>query len=159
MATSQAQAQAALAEIKALGLNEVDTIKLIAEKAQEQGLSAEQVGNLLGISQEAVNRNLALAGIPSFDVGTNFVPYDMTANIHRGERIIPKADNAALLQDSKAMVDEMRGLRESVGRLERALVMMADHLGMKLDQQLNVQEDMVDALQQRKAVGSNAYAA
>jgi hypothetical protein len=33
----------------------------------------------------------------SFAVGTNYVPYDMTANIHQGERIIPAADNRALM--------------------------------------------------------------
>ncbi|WP_263434660.1 phage tail length tape measure family protein [Comamonas odontotermitis] len=34
---------------------------------------------------------------PSFDVGTNFVPYDMKANLHAGERVIPRADNKALI--------------------------------------------------------------
>lgn len=37
---------------------------------------------------------LALA---SFDVGTNFVPHDMIAQVHEGERIIPRADNEALM--------------------------------------------------------------
>lgn len=32
----------------------------------------------------------------SFAVGTNYVPYDMVAQIHEGERIIPAADNARL---------------------------------------------------------------
>lgn len=34
--------------------------------------------------------------LPSFDVGTNNVPYNMVAQIHEGEAIIPKADNRAL---------------------------------------------------------------
>lgn len=34
----------------------------------------------------------------SFAVGTNFVPNDMFAEIHKGERIIPAADNARLMQ-------------------------------------------------------------
>ena len=33
----------------------------------------------------------------SFAVGTNFVPNDMFAEIHKGERIIPAADNARLM--------------------------------------------------------------
>lgn len=33
----------------------------------------------------------------SFAVGTNFVPYDMTANVHQGERIVPVADNRAII--------------------------------------------------------------
>jgi hypothetical protein len=33
--------------------------------------------------------------IPSFDVGTPFVPHDTLAVVHRGERIITAADNAA----------------------------------------------------------------
>lgn len=35
--------------------------------------------------------------LPQFDVGTNYVPYDMTARIHQGERIIPAAENRELM--------------------------------------------------------------
>ena len=35
--------------------------------------------------------------IPSYDVGTSYVPSDGLAMIHQGERIIPAADNAALI--------------------------------------------------------------
>lgn len=43
----------------------------------------------------------ALAGgmaFGSFEVGTNFVPANMNAQIHQGERIVPKADNAKLIK-------------------------------------------------------------
>ena len=40
---------------------------------------------------------LAYGSLASFDVGANYVPSDMVAQIHEGERIIPKADNAALM--------------------------------------------------------------
>jgi hypothetical protein len=54
------------------------------------GLAAAAAGEMvaLGASQ------MALA---SFAVGTNMVPNDMIAQIHAGERIIPAADNRALM--------------------------------------------------------------
>ena len=39
----------------------------------------------------------ALRAYWKFDVGTNYVPRDMTASIHQGERIIPAADNRELM--------------------------------------------------------------
>lgn len=41
------------------------------------------------------------SSIPGFSVGTNSVPDDMLANIHKGERIIPAADNAELMRRLK----------------------------------------------------------
>lgn len=43
----------------------------------------------------------AYSSMPSFAQGTNELPRDMVAQIHAGERIIPKADNAALLEMTK----------------------------------------------------------
>jgi len=39
----------------------------------------------------------AYSAMASFDVGTNYVPRDMPAMVHQGERIIPRADNAQLM--------------------------------------------------------------
>jgi hypothetical protein len=39
----------------------------------------------------------ALAVIPKFAAGSNFLPSDMIAQVHAGERIIPAADNAVLI--------------------------------------------------------------
>lgn len=39
----------------------------------------------------------AFNALTSFDVGTNYVPRDMPAMVHKGERIIPAADNSALM--------------------------------------------------------------
>jgi len=63
--------------------------------------------------------------MPSFDVGTNYVPNDMIANIHKGERIIPAADNASLMTalsgnnciDNSEMIIELRALRLEVASL------------------------------------------
>jgi len=57
----------------------------------------------------------------SFAVGTNFVPQDMTAEIHRGERIIPAADNSRLMDDNAAMLEEMRAMNQRLQSLERTM--------------------------------------
>ena len=68
-------------------------------------------------------------GIPKFDVGTNYVPNDMLAQVHKGERIIPAADNRALhaaLQNSggagnAALVAAIDRLTERNAALEARL--------------------------------------
>lgn len=62
--------------------------------------------------------------LPSFAVGTNFLPSDMLIQAHAGERIIPAADNRALMQrlqgggSGPALIAELRALREEVAQLK-----------------------------------------
>lgn len=42
-----------------------------------------------------------LSSLPSFDVGTNNIPFDMVAKVHKGEAIVPAADNAEIKQRLK----------------------------------------------------------
>lgn len=69
-----------------------------------------------------------------FAVGTNYVPYDMTAQIHEGERIIPAADNRELMSrlssqdgNSAALLAEVRRLNAKIERLEEVGVATARH--------------------------------
>lgn len=62
------------------------------------------------------------AGRASFAVGTNYVPQDMTADIHRGERIIPAADNITLMASNQEMVKEIKQLNQRIVNLEQAIV-------------------------------------
>jgi hypothetical protein len=62
--------------------------------------------------------------IHGFAVGTNYVPNDMVAQIHQGERIIPAADNRELMarlrspsESNAALLEELRALRAEVAQL------------------------------------------
>jgi hypothetical protein len=58
--------------------------------------------------------------IPRFEVGTNNVPSDMLAQIHKGEVIIPEAFNPerySKATGNTALVEEIKALRAEVSRL------------------------------------------
>jgi hypothetical protein len=52
-----------------------------------------------------------------FAIGTNFIPEDMPALVHRGERIIPAADNRALMQRLQSPSGNADALAAAVDRL------------------------------------------
>jgi hypothetical protein len=65
---------------------------------------------------------------PGFAVGTNFVPQDMVAQIHRGERIIPAADNLELMSSignrnrtNEVLVLEIKKLNQKIQSLEQTV--------------------------------------
>lgn len=73
----------------------------------------------------------------SFAVGTNYVPYDMKANIHQGERIIPAADNRALMAALGTQGANSSQLSEVVAELRAVrteLQAMKDGQGELVDQ-------------------------
>ena len=87
-------------------------------------LSSTQVGQILGIPAQQVNDFFKPFGLPAFAKGTNFVPEDMIAQIHQGERIIPAADNAIIMQSltnrnetNRVLVTEIQNLRNEVKQL------------------------------------------
>lgn len=102
------------------------TAAALYDTLQAWGVDSKSVGGLLGYSQQQVLdwfRNMD-PSIPAFARGTNFVPEDMLAQIHKGERIIPAADNAQLMQNlnsrdeaNRVLVSEIRNLRTEVQQL------------------------------------------
>jgi hypothetical protein len=57
------------------------------------------------------------ANVPSFDIGTNYVPRDMLAMVHEGEAIVPKAYNPAA-NPSGNLEKLVEGLTAEVQRLQ-----------------------------------------
>ena len=62
--------------------------------------------------------------IPSFDVGTNYVTKDMTARIHQGEAILPKAFNPW----AGGSLPDSQGTSERVANLENKLAALSNEV-------------------------------
>jgi hypothetical protein len=80
------------------------------------GYYADAGGAITADVKKMYWESAGLSGLPTFAVGTNYVPQDMLAQIHEGEAIIPKAYNPAANSQSRdeAVVLEIRALREEV---------------------------------------------
>lgn len=71
-----------------------------------------------GTTSSSGDFDRSLAG---FAVGINEVPYDMTANIHKGERILPAADNRELFARLQSPDDNARVLSEGIRALREEI--------------------------------------
>ena len=59
-----------------------------------------------------------VGNLPSYDVGTNYVPRDMVAQIHEGEMIVPKQFNPSTSGlNNDGLKEELKALREEVAML------------------------------------------
>jgi hypothetical protein len=95
----------------------------------KNGVSLGDVGNAIAGSTEAKM-------LHPFAVGTNFIPEDMPAMVHKGERIIPAADNRALMarlanpsSNNDALIAEIRDLRATVVKQQATLDKIAQSTG------------------------------
>jgi hypothetical protein len=90
--------------------------------------------------------------LPAFAVGTNYVPRDMTARIHEGEAIVPKAFNpwangGSTGGDSEALIAELRTVTAQLVKVEARLA----EIEKTNDQMAQQQDNGTD--------GGNAYRA
>lgn len=114
IATAAARAgdQAAASSLPELARAVVDLGREVATSSLDQArLTAATLSSLSATVGGLSGYGIAL---PQFAVGTNFVPADMVAQIHQGERIIPAGDNARLMQSSDDLLNEVRALRAEV---------------------------------------------
>lgn len=72
-----------------------------------------------------VSDGVALPPLPSYDVGTDYVPHDMIARIHRGEKIIPASQNRGGSSGGNTVYIDARGADAgAVVRIERAVAQL-----------------------------------
>lgn len=82
----------------------------------QNGISLTDVASSIVHSSEYQN-------LHHFDVGTNFIPEDMPAMVHKGERIVPAADNAELMRrlDSEDKSAVQGDLTQAINNLSVAV--------------------------------------
>lgn len=111
--------------------------ELLGRPADSAGLDYWQNAVAGGLSLDQVRKMIMegaeYKGLRGFAVGTNYVPTNMPAMIHEGERIIPAADNRELMrrlsspnEGNAALVAEIRALRTEVAGLKNAAGRTAD---------------------------------
>jgi hypothetical protein len=104
----------------------------VSQIAANISSSAEAAARSISVSvqnsmSELVNQQIGSVGgtIRAYAVGTDYVSHDQIAKIHEGERILPAADNRALMSrlqnpqaNNDALVAEIRALRTEVASLK-----------------------------------------
>lgn len=100
-----------LAELQSKGKTEYTNIDQVKGAFALAGLTAQQHYELYG-------KNEGL--LPSFSVGTNYVPHDMEAKIHKGEMIVPAKYNPMTsgIGGDAAMLAELQALRAEIAELK-----------------------------------------
>lgn len=98
IATAQARAgdKEAAAKLPELSQRMLELAEKNASSSAELRLIQATTAASLQATAEALVKKYG-GKLPSFAVGTNEVPFDMVAQVHQGERIIPAADNRALI--------------------------------------------------------------
>lgn len=99
------------------------TAEQVYAATKEAGLTLSELNQIMGWDAGRAENWARENNLPTFAVGTNYVPADMTAQIHQGERIIPAADNREIMSrlaandSSSDLLAELKALREEVNLL------------------------------------------
>jgi hypothetical protein len=87
-------------------------------------LDALSRGSNLNDIAAAMKDSPEYKNLPSFAVGTNNLPEDMIAQLHKGERIIPAADNAALQRKLDSSDDNSASVAEVSAKLDQLITVV-----------------------------------
>ena len=124
------------------------------------GISLGAIRDTFESSDEAKKK------LRGFAVGANYIPVDMPAMVHQGERIIPAADNRELMrrlaspeQGNEVLAAELRALREENRQLRKdlndGLYAIAKHTmntASSLDDAINGEKPLATKIIQEEAV-------
>ncbi|MDD5016547.1 MAG: LysM peptidoglycan-binding domain-containing protein [Eubacteriales bacterium] len=83
-----------------------DTLSKIAKMFNTTVSDLAALNNISNVNLINVGQQLK---IPSYDIGTNYVPYDMLAMIHKGEKIIPAKNDQQNTSPTVNYADMFRG--------------------------------------------------
>lgn len=75
-------------------------------------------------AQSLSNNGIDISNVPSYDVGTPYVPNDGLAMLHKGERVVTREDNANFGNNAE-VVAEIRALRTDNEMMRRELQSIA----------------------------------
>jgi hypothetical protein len=169
-ATSTDKIRRAVAEIQAIpGISEFDALSMMVGKAKELGLSAMSVGDALGISNAQVAGALSKFRIPMFaDGGRHTGGWHVVGERGRELRYsgpatyFSNADTERMLAGAGAgnsadVVQELRQLRDVVGKLVSIQLQRADYDGRQMDEQTTQLRSINVNLKSRQGVGSGVY--
>lgn len=121
-AAARAGSQASAKNLPQLANAVVSLGRAVSVTSADQAmLTARTIASLQSTVQGMAQFGISL---PSFDVGTDYVPMDMIARIHEGEEIIPKrnrggSNNADLIAELRALRSEVAALRSSSGSIQK----------------------------------------
>jgi Ca2+-binding EF-hand superfamily protein len=107
---------------------------------KDWGISSSMLASMAGLDKSTV---LAyFEGMPAFAVGTNFVPEDMPAIVHKGERIIPAADNEKIM----SALNKNTNNDDLVKEIKELMLSTLMNLSILIENKLLIRKNIADKL-------------
>ena len=100
-------------------LDDRQKAQVLAQRAQIVGVTEAEIVSSWGGGASDWRKFFDAAGVPQFEVGTNYVPRDMMAMLHEGEEVTPKAWNPAAGGRAGNNAEMAAALRAMADRLDR----------------------------------------